>query len=730
MKDPILHNLNAPQKEAVTALDGPFLILAGAGSGKTKTLTHRIVYLMTVKKVPAQSILAVTFTNKAASEMRDRVVSLLNTITSERTSDTSPSPTYYSIPLIGTFHSVCAKILRAEIHHLGYESTFNIMDAQDQEVLIKKTFKKLDLSTKQFSPRTVRETISHAKNDLIDPRDFSKSIDSYYEERVADVYTLYQSALKESNALDFDDLIRLTILLFEKRPDVLAKYQKQFRYILVDEYQDTNHAQYKLISLLAAVHNNLFVVGDDWQSIYAWRFADISNILNFEKDYTQARTIKLEQNYRSTQVILDAAFSVIEHNTDRTNKKIWTDKTTDEKLISYEARDEMDEATFIADTIIALRAEEKRKFGDFVVLYRTNAQSRQIEEMFLSCDIPYRIVGGIKFYARKEVKDIVAYLRLVDNPHDRISLERAISEPRRSIGTKTLEQWLTEAEEQKKDPLAYGSTLSPEITKLAQKKQTVITNFCKMILLATEKRKDLSLTELISFVYKKSGYESALLKEGTEGEVRHENVQELLSVAKKYDQRENALQEFLEEVSLAADTDKIDADADSVHLMTLHSAKGLEFPIVFITGLEEGLLPHSRAMLAPTEMEEERRLMYVGITRAMEKVHLLFTRERLLFGQTQMNAPSRFLDDIPQHLIEKNSAEVERADKQFFSQKKESMTGESSGNTQRFLDGDKVRHNDFGEGVVVAQDDDVITIVFKQKGLKKLAKSVAPLEKL
>lgn len=729
MKDPILHNLNTPQKEAVTALDGPFLILAGAGSGKTKTLTHRIVYLMAVKKVPAHSILAVTFTNKAATEMRERVVSLLSTVASNNAATSTSAQTFYASPLIGTFHSVCAKILRAEIHHLGYESTFNIMDAQDQEILIKKTFKKLDLSTKQFSPRAVRETISKAKNDLVDPREFSKHIDSYYEERVADVYTLYQSALKESNALDFDDLIRLAIILFEKRPDVLTKYQKQFRYILIDEYQDTNHAQYKLISLLAAAHQNLFVVGDDWQSVYGWRFADISNILNFEKDYAQAQTIKLEQNYRSTQVILDAAFSVIEHNTDRTDKKIWTNKKTEDKLISYEATDEMDEATFIADTITDLRIKEKRDYGDFVVLYRTNAQSRQIEEMFLSCDIPYRIVGGIKFYARKEVKDIVAYLRLVDNPHDRISLERAISEPRRSIGAKTLEQWLSEASDHKKDPLSYGSTLSKESTKLAVKKQTIIADFCDMILLATQKKEDLSLTELISFVYKKSGYEQALLKDGTEGEVRHENVQELLSVAKKYNKREKALQEFLEEVSLAADTDKIDADADSVHLMTLHSAKGLEFPIVFITGLEEGLLPHSRAMLAPTEMEEERRLMYVGITRAMERVHLLFTRERLLFGQTQMNAPSRFLDDIPDHLIETGNAEIESADKQYFSQKEKGVS-KNVGRSSDFLDGDKVRHSDFGEGVVVAQDDDVITVVFKQKGIKKLAKSVAPLERL
>jgi len=541
MKD-LLTGLNQPQKKAVQAFNGPFLVSAGAGSGKTTALTRRIAYLIRERAVSPCNILAVTFTNKAAAQMRIRVGELVDV--------------RYASPLIGTFHSVCVRILREDIHHLGYEKNFTILDSHDQLVLVRKIAKELELSKQQFPPRAMLEGISRAKNSLLSPDLFNAQIDGYYEEQLARVYDIYQRTLRENHSLDFDDLIRLTIALFIEHKDVLKKYQDKFKYILVDEYQDTNHAQYTFITQLTSIHNNLFVVGDDWQSIYKWRGADISNILNFEKDFPRAQTIKLEQNYRSTQNILDAAYTVIEHNSSRSDKKIWTDTGAGNQLVSFEAHDEREEAMFIVETV-----QEMMKNGyegkDFVVLYRTNAQSRIVEEYFLKNGVSYRIVGGIKFYERKEVKDIMAYLRLTANHADVISLERAIASPRRGIGGKTFAQWIGGAREEGLNLIDIGITEKLYQYVTAKSKQKVIHDFCQLIVDARQYSSEHSLTDLIVYLYDKSGFKNSLLDGTTEGEARDENVQELLSVATKYEDIDNALNMFIEEVALVSDTDGI-----------------------------------------------------------------------------------------------------------------------------------------------------------------------------
>jgi DNA helicase II / ATP-dependent DNA helicase PcrA len=710
----LLTGLNKPQIDAVKAFDGAFLVIAGAGSGKTTALTRRIAYLIREYAVSPHQILAVTFTNKAAAEMRARVAQLIDM--------------RYSQPLVGTFHSVCVRILREEIVFLDYEKNFSILDQHDQLVLIKKIIKELDLVSPQFSPRAVLENISRAKNALLTEDEFAGQVGSYHEEKVARVYAHYQRMLRQNHSLDFDDIIRLTIMLFDRFPLVLQKYQERFRYVLVDEYQDTNHAQYRLIKLLTQKHGNLFVVGDDWQSIYKWRGADVGNILNFEKDYPDATVIKLEQNYRSTQNILDVAFHVIKHNAQRSNKAIWTNAGGGKNLVIYEANDERDESSYVVQKIRSLKKEGYQE-NDFVILYRTNAQSRIVEEMLLKEGISYRIVGGIKFYERKEVKDIIAHLRIVANHADILSLERALSAPKRGIGNKTFMQWLILAREKNMDPISYGIQNSMS-ADLAQRKKTAIAQFCHIIHDAKEYAQKHTLSELITFVYEKSGYK-AWINDGTiEGEMRHENVQELFSVALKYDGIDNALVTFIEEVSLASDTDHIDQNKQMVHLMTLHSAKGLEFPVVFMIGLEEGLIPHSRAMVSEEEMEEERRLTYVGITRAKERVYFIHTRQRILFGTLQMNMPSRFYDDMPQHLVDKEQSEivVSYRDRSMVAQPKVKSVLHPVENNA-FVDGDKVFHPQFGDGIVVAQTDTIIHVVFKKEGLKKLAKSIAPLTK-
>ncbi|PIP27879.1 MAG: ATP-dependent DNA helicase PcrA [Candidatus Moranbacteria bacterium CG23_combo_of_CG06-09_8_20_14_all_35_22] len=790
----ILEKLNAPQREAVMTTEGPVLIIAGAGSGKTRALTHRVAYLICEKKINPRRILAVTFTNKAAGEMKERIKELLNAntrIDANDANDLTPSPSPYKgegghpdMPTVGTFHSICVKILRREIEKVGYKSSFNIFDDQDQLALIKKVMKEMEINIDQFKPKTILGAISKAKNELIGSEDFLAGVGGYFEEMVAKIYINYQKKLKEQDALDFDDILMITVKIFQKFPEVLEKYQNFFRYIMVDEYQDTNRAQYVLIKLLSQKSRNLCVVGDDDQSIYKFRGADITNILNFEKDYPEVKTIKLIQNYRSTQNILDAAYGVISKNINRKDKKIWTQNQSGHLITRFEAEDEKEEAQFIVDEIkkichsgLACLAggrvsgsqeipdqvrNDRYKFSDFVVLYRTNAQSRMIEEAMLRASIPYRIIGGVKFYQRKEIKDVVAYLRLINNFNDETSLERIINEPKRGVGDVTLGKWINIARSNNLDLISCGLAISnfqisisnefsnsndqtlptgrqvPK-NKIQNSKIDAIVKFCEFIKRMAELKEKLILTDFIQKVYSESGYEKFLMDGTEEGEMRNENVRELLTVAKKYSEYESnpaltrgddrsstrggeGLRLFLEEVALVSDTDNIDQAKDAVHLMTLHSAKGLEFKIVFIAGLEEGILPHSRSILDDSEMEEERRLMYVGVTRAMEKVYLLFTRMRNIFGSTQINAPSRFLDDVPEHLIESGNTKPHP----------NPLLGKERENKVKiiFTDGDRVSHETFGEGLIVASQGDIITVAFSKSGLKKLSASIAPIKKI
>ncbi|KKP90351.1 MAG: ATP-dependent DNA helicase PcrA [Candidatus Moranbacteria bacterium GW2011_GWC2_37_73] len=727
----ILEGLNDQQREAVITADGPMLLIAGAGSGKTKTLTHRVAYLIKNHNVPARNILAVTFTNKAAGEMRERIMKILHPDADEKFKYSLYGN--YNLPTVGTFHAICSKILRSEIEALGYAKTFHIVDDQDQQILMKRVLKELEIDPQQFAPRAILAAISKAKNELMTAEQFKNQANGYYEETAAKAYLLYQSRLKENNGLDFDDIIMFTVHLFKNFPEVLERYQNQFQYIMVDEYQDTNRAQYLLINLLASKHRNLCVVGDDWQSIYKFRGADIKNILNFEKDYKEAKVIHLEQNYRSSQVILDAAYGVISKNINRKDKNLWTEKEAGHLVTSFEAADERDEAEFVANEI---KANNAGMYSKYVVLYRTNAQSRAIEEVFLKRDIPYRIIGGIKFYQRKEVKDIIAYLRLISNPTDMISLERAINEPKRNIGDVTLKKWIEISREAGLNyietglqPLVIGGS---EKNKLVSSKIESIAKFCEFIKRMKEIQPRISLSDFIEKVFQESGYEKMLSLDGEDGEKRSENVLELISVAQKYDETredyEDVLSAFLEEVALASDVDNVNQSEDAVHLMTLHSAKGLEFPVVFIVGLEEGILPHSRSLLSSGEMEEERRLMYVGLTRAKEKIYLLFTRQRTLFGSTQMNSPSRFLEDIPEKLVKKNS--YRETEQKVFEKLLQNNVKTKIKTPLDFKGGEHVSHEVFGDGLVISAIDDTIVVAFKKAGIKRLSAEYANLRKI
>ena len=727
----ILEGLNDQQREAVITADGPMLLIAGAGSGKTKTLTHRVAYLIKNHNVPARNILAVTFTNKAAGEMRERIMKILHPDADEKFKYSLYGN--YNLPTVGTFHAICSKILRSEIEALGYAKTFHIVDDQDQQILMKRVLKELEIDPQQFAPRAILAAISKAKNELMTAEQFKNQANGYYEETAAKAYLLYQSRLKENNGLDFDDIIMFTVHLFKNFPEVLERYQNQFQYIMVDEYQDTNRAQYLLINLLASKHRNLCVVGDDWQSIYKFRGADIKNILNFEKDYKEAKVIHLEQNYRSSQVILDAAYGVISKNINRKDKNLWTEKEAGHLVTSFEAADERDEAEFVANEI---KANNAGMYSKYVVLYRTNAQSRAIEEVFLKRDIPYRIIGGIKFYQRKEVKDIIAYLRLISNPTDMISLERAINEPKRNIGDVTLKKWIEISREAGLNyietglqPLVIGGS---EKNKLVSSKIESIAKFCEFIKRMKEIQPRISLSDFIEKVFQESGYEKMLSLDGEDGEKRSENVLELISVAQKYDETredyEDVLSAFLEEVALASDVDNVNQSEDAVHLMTLHSAKGLEFPVVFIVGLEEGILPHSRSLLSSGEMEEERRLMYVGLTRAKEKIYLLFTRQRTLFGSTQMNSPSRFLEDIPEKLVKKNS--YRETEQKVFEKLLQNNVKTKIKTPLDFKGGEHVSHEVFGDGLVISAINDTIVVAFKKAGIKRLSAEYANLRKI
>jgi len=731
----ILDNLNEKQIEAVTHFTGPLLVIAGAGSGKTRALTHRIAYLIEEKNINPWNILAVTFTNKAANEMKKRVVKLLSKnrefLINENFSDLLRD----DLPAIGTFHSICVRILRKNIHLLDYENSFVIYDTADQTILMKRVMEGLLIEEKRVNPKALLNHISNAKNQLIGPKEYSSYTSDYFAEKVAEIYPKYQSALQKNNALDFDDIIMKTVELFQKFPEILDTYQEKFKFISVDEYQDTNRAQYELIKLLAQKYRNLCVIGDVDQSIYGWRGATIQNILDFEKDYPETKIVVLEENYRSTQLILDASNDVISKNQQRKEKNLWTERKGGEKIQHWLADNERHEAELIAREVVASQqGNEYVDYNNFVVLYRTNAQSRVLEEVFLRYGIPYRIVGGIKFYERKEVKDLVAYLRLIQNPNDSVSLLRVINTPARKIGTKTLEV-LQEFATKNGVSLFKAMLLVNEIKDLQEAKSEAINNFVKLIKELEELNKENRASGMIKYVLNKSGYKKMLDDGSVEGEARLENTAELISVAHKYDELEPgiSLSIFLEEISLIADIDSMDEKDNAVTMMTVHSAKGLEFPYVFISGLEEGIFPHNRSMLDRSELEEERRLMYVAMTRAMDKLYFLHARTRMLYGESRTNAPSQFLEDIDNELMETNFGAVARRHMSVAEIDRRPIPVELDKGVDIELGvGDKVHHNSFGGGIVIDIKGGVATVAFEDSkiGVKKLALSVAPLKKI
>ncbi|MDQ6422459.1 DNA helicase PcrA [Paenibacillus sp. LHD-117] len=635
-----VQKLNPPQREAVQATDGPLLIMAGAGSGKTRVLTHRIAYLIEKKRVAPWSILAITFTNKASREMQERVSALVG-------------PSGRDI-WVSTFHSMCVRILRKDIDRIGFTSNFSILDSSDQLSVIRNCMKDLNVDTKKIEPKAVQASMSSAKNELISPEKFEEKVGDYFDGIVAKVYEMYQKRLKSNNSLDFDDLIMMTIRLFKEMPEVLEFYQNKFRYIHVDEYQDTNRAQYMLCRMLADKHHNICVVGDSDQSIYRWRGADITNILNFESDYPEARTIMLEQNYRSTANILDAANAVIKLNSGRKPKKLWTDQGPGDLISLYQADSEHDEGYYVTGEI-RKNVNKGRRFSDHAILYRTNAQSRVIEEILIKSDIPYQIVGGIKFYDRKEIKDLLAYLRLMSNPDDDISLTRIINVPKRGIGDTTVGK--LEEEAARRGVSIYRVLGDLGDLEVNGRTRTLLVEFYGLIYNLTAMVDYLTVTELTEKVLELSQYRMELQRENTlESKARIENIDEFLSVTMDFEERneDKSLVAFLTDLALIADIDSMGKDEeeeknadDAVVLMTMHSAKGLEFPIVFIIGMEESVFPHSRALNDNEELEEERRLAYVGITRAEKQLYLTCARMRTLFGRTSMNMPSRFLDEIP-----------------------------------------------------------------------------------
>lgn len=724
---PILKDLNEKQREAVTATDGPVLVIAGAGSGKTRALTHRIAYLIHERKVAPWNILAVTFTNKAAGEMRDRIIRLLGA------EENSPN-----LPTIGTFHSVCVRILRKHIHLLDFENQFAIYDASDQLILMKHIFKDLQINEKEINPRAVLNHISNAKNKLVSPAEFEAMASSYFEEKVSRMFRVYQDRLKKNNALDFDDLLMKTVELLKKEKTILDQYQEKFRYLHVDEYQDTNRSQYILTNMLAAKYRNICVIGDHDQSIYSWRGADLQNILDFEKDYPEAKVIKMEQNYRSSHFILDAAQAVIARNKKRKDKKLWTTRDGGDLLRIWTAENERHEGELVACEIQKIiRSHENPSYKDFVVLYRTNAQSRVLEEVFMRYGIPYKIVGGVRFYERKEIKDLLAYLKVIANPADMVSLLRIVNMPQRQIGPKTLEYLQTFANIHDCTLLESMNRVE-EIGELPEQKRERVKNFVKLIKRLQKHNCENAAAGLIKFVLDESGYKKFLDDGSIEGEARLENASELISVASKYDKLEPgiSLNVFLEEVALIADIDSMDEKDNSITLMTLHAAKGLEFPTVFICGLEEGLLPHSQSMFSPEELEEERRLFYVGCTRAMDRLYLLHTKNRMFYGETQAVIPSQFLEDIPAEFAQTNAAAQPFA---YMRQKSGLAAGQIGQKPipiekvlQDFSDGDKVTHRTFGEGVVIGITGGIVTVAFKDPkyGIKKLAIAIAPMEKI
>lgn len=710
----ILDKLNDRQKEAVVTTEGPLLILAGAGSGKTRVLTHRIAYLIKEKRVSPANILAITFTNKAAQEMKDRVESLLG---------------YVGDIWVSTFHSACVRILRRDIEKIGYDKNFVIYDTQDQKSLVSDCIKELDLNEKQYTPKSMLSAISKAKDKMISPDEYLLEFgNDYRNKKVADVYRLYQKKLKKDNALDFDDIIIKTIELFKKDEEILRYYQDKFRYIMVDEYQDTNRPQYEFVNLLAKRYRNLCVVGDDDQSIYGWRGADIKNILDFEKDYPEAKVIKLEQNYRSTQIILDAANNVIDNNIKRKKKQLWTDNKDGEKIVVCEVQNEREEANFIVDRIKNL-VGNGRRYSDFAILYRTNAQSRIFEEACMMNDIPYKLVGALRFYDRKEIKDIIAYLRILVNPYDDVSLKRIINVPKRGIGESTvsaLEQYAREH-----DTSMYFAIPNVELKGRARK---VLDNFKNFIDDLINQLDFMNIIEVIDYILEKTGYMDELKADDTkESESRIENINEFIRAAREFIEtsEDKSLESFLSGITLVSDIDTAGDIGESVVLMTLHSAKGLEFPVVFMAGMEEGIFPSSMSFIDEHELEEERRLCYVGITRAKERLFMTYARTRNLYGKPQYNTASRFINEIPQDLIvEYDKGAIKRNDYESVSSYINTFARKAN-DKANYNPGDKVEHKLWGIGTVVnvegIGEDRELTVAFPNVGIKRLSLKYAPI---
>ena len=744
----LMQGLNEPQQRAVACLQGPLLIVAGAGSGKTRVLTFRIANLLE-HGVPPYRILAITFTNKAAREMRERVDALIGDAAQD--------------VWLSTFHSFCARFLRMELEHYGrYAKNFVIYDAADSKGLIRECLKELNIDEKHTAPGAVQAHISDAKNRLLDVAAFTAQATDFFAEQVAKIYALYQSKLQENNALDFDDLLMLTVELLTKNEELRTKYQKKFQYILVDEYQDTNGAQYAITKLLAAEHRNICVVGDADQSIYGWRGADMRNIMNFEKDYPEATVILLEQNYRSTKNILAAANAAIENNLTRKKKELWTDNPTGDRITIYEGATEKNEASYIVREVERLHTMFHVKYGDIAVLYRTNAQSRNIEEAFYATGVPYAMVGSVRFYDRREIKDIIAYLRVIYNPRDTLSLLRIINVPRRGLGPTSIARMMETAEEYRISlfEVITDAQLLSMIPKLSAKVKLALEEFAAMVFTFMGQLGTRPIHEIVEDVIETSGYAAALEEEKKEdNRDRLENLREFISVAKNFDdgaaEGENGLADFLAQIALISDVDQTEQSDGTVTLMTFHAAKGLEFPAVFMAGMEEGLFPHSRTLLDDTEIEEERRTCYVGITRAERRLYLTYARQRTIYGRTEMSRPSRFLAEIPEELVEHKEADFFggtdlRAPSNIWSERSTRTERKrympppqhtaADGSVIRpdasaaFQAGDAVRHSKWGDGRIVAisgsGEDAELSIAFPGEGIKKFVQKYAPILKL
>ena len=717
----LLEGLNEKQKQAVEQTTGPVLILAGAGSGKTKTLTHRIAHLIE-QRVSPYNILAVTFTNKAAKEMRARVGELLGENHENRS----------FMPYMGTFHSICVRILRQDGVHIGIPKNFVIFDESDRQSAVKQAMKQLFIDEKQFKASAVSGMISSAKNELITPAEYAGTATLPAQKVTAQVFPIYQRSLQDAGALDFDDLIGRTVALLQNHNELREKWSSQFQYIMIDEYQDTNNAQYKLIKLLTNQNQNLCVVGDDWQSIYSWRGADFRNILNFERDYPKSTVIKLEENYRSTKNILDAAHMVITKNEQRSDKELWTKAGPGSPVQIIQVQSEAHEGESITNKIKTQVDMRVRSFSDFAILYRTNAQSRGLEEVFLRYGVPYRIVGGMRFYDRKEIKDVLSYIRLIYQPEDRTSFLRIVNVPARGIGAKSLEKFFGWADAQNL-PMSSALNQVQLCTAVSGKAYKGLVELSNLITdlrthapvgVDEEPTSDVTMrvSEFVEAVIKRSRYQESLDDGSVQSAERIENVKELISVAKEYDAL--GLDNFLEEVALLSGLDTIDELSDAVTLMTLHAAKGLEFPVVFMAGMEESIFPHSRALFDATEMEEERRLCYVGMTRAREELFLYHANSRMLYGSTQHNLPSRFLSDIDSEVAVPEVAPTFEP---------QNISEDSGYIPEPSLDvavGARVRHQLFGIGTVVDVDGEMLSIAFSGRGVKKLNASFAPLELL